>query len=95
MAGRSTASNKRRHLQLTADILSPRRYSPGECIGAVKHRIDPDPKRVSTSYAECFLCNVGRNRDSLVRISMADFFGPGACYTVRRTFGSTAASKER
>jgi IS1 family transposase len=30
------------------------RYSPGECIGAVKHRIEgnPDPKHVSTSYAE-------------------------------------------
>jgi IS1 family transposase len=30
------------------------RYSPAECIGAVKHRIEgrPDPKHVSTSYAE-------------------------------------------
>jgi IS1 family transposase len=31
-----------------------KRYSPAECIGAVKHRIEgnPDPKHVSTSYAE-------------------------------------------
>jgi IS1 family transposase len=30
------------------------RYSPAECIGAVKHRIEgkPDPNHVSTSYAE-------------------------------------------
>jgi IS1 family transposase len=31
-----------------------RRYSPAECIGSVKHRVEgnPDPKHVSTSYAE-------------------------------------------
>jgi IS1 family transposase/lambda repressor-like predicted transcriptional regulator len=31
-----------------------RRYSPAECIGAVKHRVEgnPDPKYVSTSFAE-------------------------------------------
>ena len=31
-----------------------KRYSPAECIGAVKHRVEgnPDPKHVSTSYAE-------------------------------------------
>ena len=31
-----------------------KRYSPAECTGAVKHRIEgnPDPKHVSTSYAE-------------------------------------------
>ena len=31
-----------------------RRYSPAECIGAVKYRVEgnPDPKHVSTSYAE-------------------------------------------
>jgi len=30
------------------------RYSPGECIGTVKHRVEgnPDPKHVSTSFAE-------------------------------------------
>jgi hypothetical protein len=30
------------------------RYSPAECIGARKERIEgnPDPKHVSTSYAE-------------------------------------------
>lgn len=31
-----------------------KRYSPAECLGAVKHRIEgkPDPKLVSTSYVE-------------------------------------------
>ncbi len=31
-----------------------KRYSPAECIGAVKHRVEgnPDPKYVSTSYSE-------------------------------------------
>jgi hypothetical protein len=31
-----------------------RRYSSAECIGAVKHRVEsnPDPKYVSTSFAE-------------------------------------------
>ena len=33
---------------------SEKRYSPAECIGAVKHRVEgnPDPKQISTSYAE-------------------------------------------
>jgi IS1 family transposase len=37
-----------------ADATGEKRYSPAECIGAVKHRIegDPDPKHVSTSFAE-------------------------------------------
>jgi hypothetical protein len=31
-----------------------KRYSPAECIGAVKHRVEgnPDPKHVNTSFAE-------------------------------------------
>jgi IS1 family transposase len=31
-----------------------RRYSPAECLGAVKHRVEgnPDPKHVSTSFSE-------------------------------------------
>jgi IS1 family transposase len=30
------------------------RYSPGECIGAIPHRVEgrPDPKHISTSYVE-------------------------------------------
>src|SRR5436190_7635931 len=37
-----------------ADPTGEKRYSPAECTGAVKHRIEgnPDPKHVSTSYAE-------------------------------------------
>jgi hypothetical protein len=31
-----------------------KRYSPAECIGATKHRVEgnPDPRHVSTSFAE-------------------------------------------
>jgi hypothetical protein len=31
-----------------------RRYSPAECVGAIKHRVEgnPDPKHVSTSFSE-------------------------------------------
>jgi IS1 family transposase len=37
-----------------ADLAGEKRYSPAECIGAVKHRVEcnPDPKHVSTSFAE-------------------------------------------
>ncbi len=37
-----------------ADATGEKRYSPAECIGAVKHRVEgnPDPKHVSTSFAE-------------------------------------------
>jgi hypothetical protein len=40
-----------------------RRYSPAECIGAIKHRVDgePDPKHVSTSYAERQNLNISQN----------------------------------
>src|SRR5258706_1339746 len=36
------------------DPTGEKRYSPAECIGAIKHRIEgnPNPKHVSTSYAE-------------------------------------------
>jgi hypothetical protein len=38
----------------TAPDSAKGRYSPAECVGARKERIegDPDPKHVSTSYAE-------------------------------------------
>jgi IS1 family transposase len=37
-----------------ADPAGEKRYSPAECVGAVKHRIEgnPDPRHVSTSFAE-------------------------------------------
>jgi hypothetical protein len=37
-----------------ADPTGEKRYSPTECIGAVKHRVEgnPDPKHVSTNFAE-------------------------------------------
>src|SRR5579863_6184712 len=38
----------------TADFEGEKRYSPAKCIGAVKREItgSPDPKHISTSYAE-------------------------------------------
>jgi IS1 family transposase len=38
----------------TADIAGEKRYSPAKCIGAVKREVtgEPDPKHISTSYAE-------------------------------------------
>jgi hypothetical protein len=46
--------SRRRRRQSTHGTLPGKRYSPAECIGAVKHRIEgnPDPKYVSTSFAE-------------------------------------------
>jgi hypothetical protein len=43
---RVLTNHARRHFE--------KRYSPAECIGAVKHRVEgnPDPNHVSTSYAE-------------------------------------------
>ncbi len=37
-----------------ADPAGEKRYSPAECIGAVKQRVEgnPDPKHISTSFAE-------------------------------------------
>jgi hypothetical protein len=37
-----------------------KRYSPAECTGAIKYRIEgnPDPKHVSTSYSERLNLNV-------------------------------------
>jgi IS1 family transposase len=38
----------------TADIAGEKRYSPAKCVGAVKREVtgEPDPKHISTSYAE-------------------------------------------
>jgi len=50
-----------------------RRYSPAECIGAVKTRIEgnPDPKHVSTSYAERNNLNVRMHSRRLTRLISA------------------------
>jgi hypothetical protein len=50
-----------------------KRYSPAECIGAVKHRIEgnPDPKYVSTSYAERNNLNVRMHSRRLTRLTNA------------------------
>lgn len=50
-----------------------KRYSPAECIGAVKHRIEgkPDPKHVSTSYAERNNLNVRMHTRRMTRLTNA------------------------
>jgi IS1 family transposase len=51
----------------------PRRYSPAECAGAVKTRIEgnPDPDHVSTSYAERNNLNVRMHSRRLTRLTNA------------------------
>jgi IS1 family transposase len=51
----------------------PRRYSPAECIGAVKTRIEgnPDLDHVSTSYAERNNLNVRMHSRRLTRLTNA------------------------
>jgi IS1 family transposase len=50
-----------------------RRYSPAECLGAVKHRVEgnPDPDHVSTSYAERNNLNVRMHSRRLTRLTNA------------------------
>ena len=50
-----------------------KRYSPAECIGAVKHRIEgnPDPKYVSTSYAERQNLNMRMHTRRFTRLTNA------------------------
>src|SRR5436189_4631820 len=50
-----------------------RRYSPAECIGAVKHRVEgnPDPKYVSTSFAERQNLNVRMHTRRFTRLTNA------------------------
>jgi hypothetical protein len=50
-----------------------KRYSPAECIGAVKHRIEgnSDPKYVSTSYAERQNLNLRMHTRRFTRLTNA------------------------
>jgi IS1 family transposase len=50
-----------------------RRYSPAICTGAVKHRVEgnPDPKHVSTSYAERQNLNIRMGNRRMTRLTNA------------------------
>jgi IS1 family transposase len=50
-----------------------KRYSPAECIGAVKHRVEgnPDPKYVSTSFAERSNLNLRMHTRRFTRLTNA------------------------
>ena len=50
-----------------------KRYSPAECIGAIKHRIEgnPDPKYVSTSFAERSNLNMRMHTRRFTRLTNA------------------------
>src|SRR5579863_5879416 len=50
-----------------------KRYSPAECTGAVKHRVEgnPDPKYVSTSFAERSNLNVRMHTRRFTRLTNA------------------------
>ncbi len=50
-----------------------KRYSPAECIGAIKHRVEgnPDPMHVSTSYAERNNLNVRMHTRRMTRLTNA------------------------
>jgi IS1 family transposase len=50
-----------------------KRYSPAECTGAVKYRVEgnPDPKHVSTSYAERQNLNLRMHTRRFIRLTNA------------------------
>ena len=50
-----------------------KRYSPAECLGAVKHRVEgnPDPAHVSTSYSERNNLNVRMHTRRMTRLTNA------------------------
>lgn len=50
-----------------------KRYSPAECTGAIKHRVEgnPDPKYISTSYSERQNLNIRMGNRRMTRLTNA------------------------
>lgn len=50
-----------------------KRYSPAECTGAIKHKVqgNPDPKHISTSYSERLNLNIRMGNRRMTRLTNA------------------------